>query len=91
MDGSVIKDEIIGPIFSDILQRKCVCVCVCVCVCSLIGNQQNVFCSFMMTDKRVHLIYGLGVQMLYAVFLSWLQAAFRDSSNSDDGSRPWQA
>ena len=45
----------------------------------------------MMTDKRVHLIYGLGVQMLYAVFLSWLQAAFRDSSNSDDGSRPWQA
>lgn len=52
MDSSIIKDEIIGPMFSDTLQRKCVCVC------SLIGNQQNVLYSFMMTDKRVYLIYG---------------------------------
>lgn len=29
-----------------------------VCVCSLIGNQQNVLYSFMMTGKRVYLIYG---------------------------------
>ena len=53
MDSSIKRMKSLASYFQAFYKES-----VCVCVCSLIGSQQSVFYSFMMTDKRVHLIYG---------------------------------